>query len=119
MIIPRGKIEGDCMIPLLSHISAKFFNPSNINFFFTSYSFTYLMFMMSLNSPSEPLGTTPRGLTTSGLSSSWKIEIASATRISSIAEVAKHVWARAEGEFLEILGVGASAIHCNSKPLSI
>ena len=69
--------------------------------------------MMSLNLLSEPLGTTPKGLTTSGLSPSRKIEIAPAAIIFSTAEVPKHAWARAEGEFFEILGAGASAIQCS------
>ena len=69
------------------------------------------MLMMSLNFPSVPLGTNPKGLTPSGLSSLGSIKMAPAASISSTAEVTKLSWDNAEGEFFAIFGGGAPSIH--------
>ena len=103
------------MVPLFAMCDSSF-NPSNLNFFFTRCSFTYLMLTISLNLPSEPFKPTPNGFTTSGLSSSGRIEIAPAASISSAAEVTKPSWASAEEEFFAILGAGALSIHWSSQP---
>jgi hypothetical protein len=69
--------------------------------------------------PFEPFGTTPKGLTTSGLSISGRINIAPTASISLIAEVTKLSCARPEGAFIDIFGDGAPSFYFISYMFSI
>ena len=73
----------------------------------------YLKFIMSRSFPIRALGTTPKRLTTVGLTPIGRLSIAPALSISAIAARTKSVSSNADSEFFWALGAGAALAQNN------